>query len=121
MIRGLGVDIVRIERFESWLADQGLMRRYFTSEEIAYVRSQGTRATESLAARFAAKEALGKALGTGLAGFDLRDVEVTRNEVGQPSFRFHGRTAERLGQMGRLHLSLSHDAAVAVAVVIWED
>lgn len=121
MIRGLGVDIVRIERFESWLADQGLMRRYFTAAEIAYVRTQGTRATESLAARFAAKEALGKALGTGLAGFDLREVEVTRDQNGQPSFRFHGRAAERLGHLRRVHLSLSHDATVAVAVVIWED
>ncbi len=123
MILGIGIDIVRVERFLSWLENDRLMEKYFGPEEIEYVRSQGRRAAESLAVRFAAKEALGKSLGCGLEGWNLREVQVHHGEGGAPFFRFQGAAAENLGdpdKNGRYHLSLSHDNLVAVAVVIRE-
>lgn len=122
MILGVGIDIVRVERFNSWLVDRGLLEKYFTIGEIEYVLSQGKRAVESLAVRFAAKEALGKSLGFGLCGWNLKEVEVRHRQGGAPFFHFEGRAAEALAkpENGKYHLSLSHDSSVAVAVVIRE-
>jgi holo-[acyl-carrier protein] synthase len=122
MTLGLGIDIVDTRRFRAWLDKPGIVARYFSSEEERAVRSKGMEAASSLAVRFAAKEAFGKALGTGLAGLKLRDIEVTQDERGKPGLRLGGAARARLEAMGACaaHVSLSHDGDQAVAVVLIE-
>lgn len=115
MIIGVGIDVVDIERFGKTLERTPALReRLFTTPE----RGLGT---ASLAARFAAKEALAKALGAP-AGLHWTDVQVVTNELGRPSFEIGGTVQSRAGDLGvdSFHLSLSHDAGVASAVVIAE-
>lgn len=120
-IVGVGVDVVQVDRLARALArTPGLADRLFTSEE----RSGGTkgdRSPESLAARFAAKEAVAKALGAP-GGLRWRDAEVVALESGRPVLRLHGGVAEEAAAQGisAWHLSLSHDGGVATAVVVAE-
>lgn len=114
---GLGVDAVDVERFRQSLArTPGLATRLFTAGELAYVAGKRDPAP-SLAARFAAKEAVMKALGVGLGAFGFHDVEVVRAPSGEPSLVLRGRAAELAGPGRSLRLSLTHTALVAVAVV----
>jgi holo-[acyl-carrier protein] synthase len=124
---GVGVDAVDVERFRRILARRpGFAARFFTGIEQADAR-RAPDPSESLAARFAAKEAVMKALGTGLGGFALTDVEVRRSTgVGPtrnaPSVVLRGaaaRVAEGRGA-GTLHLSLTHTPQVAIAFVVAE-
>ena len=122
---GVGTDLIEIARIEKSVARFGdhFLDRVFTSGEIAYCR-QKKHAAESLAARFAAKEAGAKALGTGISrGITWKEIEVRRNPGERPTLHLSGRAAERAKQMGvnRLSLSLSHSRDVAFAVVIAED
>jgi holo-[acyl-carrier protein] synthase len=116
-ILGVGVDVVEIDRFAAALQRRPrLAERCFTPAEAAYCRSRRF-PPQHFAARFAAKEAVGKALGIGMTRW--REVEVARGR-GAPSIVLHGRYAahaERLG-VARVHVSLTHgrDAAVAFAV-----
>ncbi|MEQ4714997.1 MULTISPECIES: holo-ACP synthase [unclassified Nonomuraea] len=115
MILGIGVDVVDIARFEATLERTPKLReRLFTEAERGLP-------VQSLAARFAAKEAVAKALGAP-AGLDHREAEVRRGEAGKPELRITGRAAEVAYDLGvkRWHISLSHDAGVAVAYVIAE-
>ncbi|HET9985425.1 MAG TPA: holo-ACP synthase [Longimicrobiales bacterium] len=124
MIIGTGIDLAsvrRLGRFRERRGERGLAR-LFTPAEIEYCRRAGGDA--SLAARFAAKEAFFKALGTGLRRGSGRwtDIEVVRAPSGEPSLRLHGdaaRAAERRGAL-HVHVSLSHTGEVAVAVVVLE-
>jgi holo-[acyl-carrier protein] synthase len=122
MIKGLGVDIVEIGRMRDALARHPRMKeRIFSAEERAYCDKRN-KPEVHYALRFAAKEAVLKALGTGFAGMSFQDVEVVRDAGGRPSPRLHGRAAavaEGLGVV-EMHLSLSytHTTAVASAVAI---
>lgn len=119
---GIGVDVVEIERFRRSLARTPSMReRLFTPVELAYVAPQAD-PVPSLAARFAAREAVMKSLGLGLGAFGFHDVWVERAESGAPSLAFAGRAAELAVEAGvqRWHLSLTHSELVAVAYVIAE-
>jgi holo-[acyl-carrier protein] synthase len=126
-IVGIGVDAVDVARLRQVLARRpGFAARFFTGIEQADAR-RSSDPTESLAARFAAKEAVMKALGTGLGGFALTEVEVRRGPgegatAGAPSLVLHGAAAALAArrQVGRLHLSLTHTADVAVAFVVAE-
>lgn len=117
----VGVDIIEIERIARTLARFGerFLRRVYTEAEIAYCRGKPSR----LAARFAAKEAVAKALGVGIfwrEGVYWRDVEVTRDHRGKPGICLHGSALER-AQRERLSgwaLSLSHSREYAVAMVV---
>jgi holo-[acyl-carrier protein] synthase len=122
MTLGLGIDIVDTRRFSAWLARPGMVARFFSAEEEKAARSKGLEAAASLAVRFAAKEAFGKALGTGLSGLKLRDIEVAQDERGKPFLRLSGAARDKLSAMGAsaAHVSLSHDGDQAVAVVIIE-
>lgn len=114
-VRGLGIDVVAIERFEDAIErSPGFLERVFTPAE----RELGT---HSLAARWAAKEALAKALGAP-AGLSWQDAEVRRGEGGRPALEIRGTVAARAAELGidRFHLSLSHDAGIASAVVVAE-
>ncbi|EWT04098.1 holo-ACP synthase [Intrasporangium chromatireducens Q5-1] len=115
MIIGLGIDVVDIERFGAALERTPALRtRLFTAEE-------GELGVASLAARFAAKEALAKALGAP-GGLAWTDAWVVTNDVGKPSLEVTGTVAARAQALGvgSLHVSLSHDAGIASAVVIAE-
>ena len=119
---GIGVDLVDIERFRRSLERTPTMRaRLFTEIELAYVAPQ-VDPVPSLAARFAAREAVMKALGVGLGAFGFHDVWVERAPSGQPSLVFAGRAAELSAEAGvrAWHLSLTHSDLVAAAYVIAE-
>lgn len=122
MIAGIGIDIVRVSRIERWLHIPGLVERYFHPVEIEASRSRGLGQAPSLAARFAAKEALGKAMGTGLARIKLKDILVRNDRSGKPFFILEGTAAERFQAFGggTIHCSLSHESENAVAMVIIE-
>ena len=121
MIIGVGIDVCPVERFAASLErTPGLRDRLFTDAEQA-TPAGGQRTGESLAARFAAKEAVAKALG---APGDLHwhDVEVTVGEHGRQHLEVRGTVAGRAAQLGvtSWHLSLSHDGGIASAVVVAE-
>lgn len=122
MITGLGVDIVEIDRMARALERHpGMRARLFSDEERAYCDKRN-RPEIHYALRFAAKEAVLKALGTGFAGMKFTDVEVVRDAGGRPTPRLTGRAAEVAEEQGvvELHVSLSytHTTAVASAVAI---
>jgi holo-[acyl-carrier protein] synthase len=112
----IGVDIVEIDRIAHALHRHGehFIRKVFTQEEADYCRTKKSAA--SWAARFAAKEALGKALHVPDVPPKWTDVEVLRDERGRPSLRLHGRALE-LSRGARVELSLSHTHHYAVAMV----
>jgi holo-[acyl-carrier protein] synthase len=121
VIVGVGIDVVPVARFaETLRRTPSLMQRLFTPAEL--VSANGTpRSAESLAARFAAKEALAKALGAG-GGMHWADAEVVTDDFGRPTLTVTGTVAERAAALGvtRWHISLSHDGGMAAATVIAE-
>ena len=120
MIRGIGADLCAVVRVERLLGRWGERLRGRVFSEAEWV--EAARRPESLAARWAAKEAFGKALGTGFQGFRAVDVEVSRPVSGRPVLVLSGRgrqTFERAGG-GVLHLTLGHEAGMALAFVVWE-
>ncbi|TVR58473.1 MAG: holo-[acyl-carrier-protein] synthase [Spirochaetaceae bacterium] len=122
MIAGIGVDVVRIGRISSWLGRSTLLERFFHRDEIAALRSRGIGAAESLAARFAAKEAFGKALGSGMRDMRLDEICVTNDERGKPGIVLYGAAREAFVRIrgGRIHLSLTHEGETAIAFVVIE-
>lgn len=125
MIVGSGVDMMEIARIEEAITRYGdrFCQRIFLPREIAYCR-QKRNAAESFAARFAAKEAAAKALGTGIQnGVGWRDIEVVRAASGRPSLFFHGRAAACAEQLGVRHasISLTHTRSHALAQVLLEN
>ncbi|HWV26722.1 MAG TPA: holo-ACP synthase [Aeromicrobium sp.] len=114
-IKGIGVDVVDIPRFAETL------ERTPTLKQRLFTRSELDLPLESLAGRFAAKEALAKAMGAP-AGLSWQDFEVVNNSRGAPEFALHGAAADRLRELGigTIHLSLSHDTTVATAFVVAE-
>lgn len=114
----VGVDIIEIHRVAATLERFGerFLNRIFTPGEIAYCRGRAPQ----LAARFAAKEAVMKALGTGTRGVAWREVEVTRKPTGEPGIQLHGRAAARAEKLGidRIAISISHSREYAVASVV---
>ena len=125
MIVGLGVDMEEVSRIREVISRHGriFLDRIFTSAEVAYCERHRDPA-ERYAARFAAKEATMKALGTGWSkGVRWRDIEVTRKPGGRPTIVLHGIAREHADQLGARHLSLSltHTGNFALAEVILED
>jgi holo-[acyl-carrier protein] synthase len=121
MIVGVGIDVVPVDRFARTLGrSPGMLRRLFTEDELT-TASGRLRSAESLAARFAAKEALSKALGGG-GGMRWTDAQVRTDDTGRPSLVVSGTVAERAAALGvtRWHVSLSHDGGIASATVIAE-
>ncbi len=125
MVLGLGTDLIETRRVHESIERFGerFLQRIFTTGEIAYCRRKKN-AAESFAARFAAKEAGAKALGTGIShGVNWKEFEVKREPSGRPTLHLSGRAAELAGAMGvrRLQLSLTHSRELAMAVVVAED
>lgn len=124
MIIGTGIDIAEVPRIAQSIKRFGdrFLRRVFTEGEIQYCDSKANR-VERYAARFAAKEAAMKAIGTGWNyGVAFRDIEVSRQPGGRPTITFHGKAGEYAAKLGTVHiaLSLSHTEQYAIAQVILE-
>ena len=125
VITGSGIDVIEIGRIQHVMDRYGgrfLNRVYLAAEQAYCLRKR--RSAESLAARFAAKEAAAKALGTGINfGVNWLEIEVIREPSGKPTLRFHGRAAEIAARQGvlRSNLSLTHTVELAMASVVLED
>ncbi|HEV2646591.1 MAG TPA: holo-ACP synthase [Acidobacteriaceae bacterium] len=124
MVVGVGTDLIEIARIEQSIARFGerFLARVFTPAEIAYCQRKKN-AAESFAARFAAKEAGAKALGTGISqGVSWLELEVAREPSGKPTLTLHGRAAARASELGVTHISISltHSRDTSLAVVIME-
>jgi holo-[acyl-carrier protein] synthase len=121
LILGVGVDIVEIRRIRDAVAKhKRFINKMFSENEIEYLESRNLR-PEFIAGRFAAKEAVSKALGTGFSGFQFKDIEIDRTTAGKPIVILRGKAnmiAQRYGNY-KIHLSISHgvDSAVAYAVM----
>ncbi|MDR3193352.1 MAG: holo-ACP synthase [Treponema sp.] len=122
MIVGIGVDVVHVDRLVRWRAIPGLLRRYFHPDELDAALAKGRGADLSLAARFAAKEAFGKALGTGLTGIVLKDIMVENHHNGRPEIRVFNTALKALKASGatKVHISLTHERDNAIAMVVLE-
>lgn len=120
-VTSIGVDICDIERMREIEKKHKsrFLQKIFTSDEILYCEKKYNKFS-SYAARFAAKEAFLKAIGTGLRdGFQWKDIEIENDDLGKPFFKFHGQTAEFIAKHD-VHLSLSHTEKDAIAFVIIE-
>src|ERR1700753_2170075 len=125
MIIGSGIDMVEISRIQESVErfGQRFLDRIFTATEQAYCLRKRNSA-ESFAARFAAKEAGAKALGTGISrGVTWREIEVVREPGGRPTIRFHGRAEQMAARLGVRHaaLSITHTTDLATASVVLEN
>ena len=121
MLKGIGIDLCGIERMEKLLADDRFMNRFFTPEETAYVRSRRASAAASAAGIFAAKEAVLKALGTGLA-LPLGDIATERLDSGRPIVTLTGKAAHFFAEQGggTLLISITHEGGMAAATAVWD-
>ena len=124
MIVAIGIDLVEVSRIETVFARRGdrFRARVFTQGEISYCERRASKLA-SYAARFAAKEAAMKALGTGWSeGVGWMDVEVVSEQSGAPALQLHRRALERMREIGakKAHLSLTHSGNLAIAEVLLE-
>lgn len=122
MIFGIGIDIIEVERVRKQLDKNNFKEKIFTEQEIEYCLSKRNYA-ESFAARFAAKEAFFKAIGTGWrGGLSFKELEILNDELGKPTFLLHGKAREfaRENRLDKIHVSLTHVRNSAGAVVIVE-
>lgn len=120
MIVGVGIDVVDVDRFiEATTRTPGMVTRLFVPAE--RVLDGAARRPESLAGRFAVKEALAKALGAP-GGLRWTDAEVVADDTGRPGLRISGTVAARARELGvaHLHVSIAHDAGIATAIVVAE-
>lgn len=119
---GIGCDIVEIERMQKACQNTHFVERVFTAGEIDYCHGRGKQAFASFAARFAAKEAVLKALGTGLRSGEIKEIEVVVDDLGKPSislYGYHAKLAQDLG-VKQICVSLSHGREYAIAYVTME-
>ena len=123
MIYGIGTDITEVGRFAKWIKDPSMIARFYNENEILKIGSESF-LCQHYAVRFAAKEAFSKALGTGIAGFELHDVYIANDKEGKPELLVQGTAAallkKRCGKNAKMHVSLSHEKEFAVAFVIIE-
>lgn len=130
MIFGIGVDICEVTRFQEWIKKPDLLCRFFNKADILPEDNSCSNETlyeqrlmEHYASRFAAKEAFGKALGTGIHCFKLTEIYVKKDETGRPVLAVEGKTAEKLKELCgecTIHLSLSHEKNNAIAFAVIE-
>lgn len=122
MICGIGTDIVEIDRIKDILSrNPNFIDRFFDKEEIEYFKSRNLK-PEFIAGRFAAKEAVSKALGTGFRGFELKDIVIHRNDLGKPEVILKEKANSIAKSFGNyvVHLSISHSRTNAIAYAILE-
>lgn len=122
MILGVGIDVVHVYRLKRWRDVPGLFERFFHHRELETALPRGEAGILSLAARFAAKEAFGKAMGTGLHGFKLKEIIVLNDEQGKPAMHLFGKALAAFEELGgrKIFVSLSHERDNALAMVVIE-
>ena len=114
-LRGIGIDLCEVARMQRLLDEGHSLRRMFTEEEQGYIRSKGTGAAQTAAGLFAAKEAILKALGTGLT-IPLTDVIIAHPPLGQPLAALQGKAADMGGQVT---ISITHEGGMAAGMAVW--
>lgn len=115
---GIGTDIITISRIEKSLLINGFLSKVYGEKELELFAADKPR-VNSLAANYAAKEAFGKALGTGVRSFELHEVQILRDDLGKPYFHFEGRAKEIVESKKLVcHVSLSHEKDRAIAFVV---
>ena len=121
MIIGIGCDIIEVARIKEKLMKEEFKNKVFTEEEITYCEQQGVHSWESYSARFAGKEAVLKAFGTGLVKGKLKEIEILPDEKGAPKVYVYGYFKELSMELGveSIHISLSHARQYAVAQAIF--
>ncbi len=122
MILGIGLDVVSVARLRRWKDYPGLFKRFFNPEELKVALPRGKAGILSLAARFAAKEAFGKALGGGIWGFSLKEIAVMNDPYGKPYMVLSGNAEKAFNASGasKIFVSLTHEHDNALAMVIIE-
>lgn len=117
MISGIGNDIVEIARIEKAIQNESFKKRVYTANEIELIEKKGAGKFASYAGRFSAKEAISKAMGTGVRGFNLIDIEILSDELGKPVVNFKNEL-EKFMRNKKIELSISHSKEYATAVAI---
>ncbi len=119
MIKGIGCDIVDISRFEELIKNPQFIKKVYTISEQDTVKSKPVHTAAGI---WAAKEAISKALGTGFAGFKIKDIEICSHKSGRPYVKLYGGALEIFQQSGgeHIHLSISHESSQAVAFCVIE-
>ena len=122
MVLGIGTDIIEISRVKRAIASEHFRARVYTAAERAYCEARGAGEAASFAARFAGKEAVLKAFGTGLRGGSMQDVEILDDALGCPQVTLHGYYRSLVAKKGitRILLSLSHAREYATAQCVME-
>ena len=125
MILGIGIDLCEIERIRRAIENERFLRRVFTEREQARIlEASGVRRGEISAGLFAAKEAVSKALGTGIAGFGFADIEINPDGLGRPVCTLHGGAASRAEALcdggGHVFVSITHEKGMAAAMAVVE-
>jgi holo-[acyl-carrier protein] synthase len=117
MIKGIGVDVIEIDRIKEAVKRHGdnFLNKIFTERELSYCRNRKKLKYPELAVRFAAKEAYSKAIGTGMRGIRWKEIEVVNNNRGKPHIALSGKIS------ADVHLSLSHSSNYAVASLVIEE
>ena len=118
MVKGIGTDLIEIERIKKACDTEAFLVRCFTEKERNMIKDNSRRA----AGNFAVKEAVSKVFGTGVSGFSLKDIEVLRDDFGKPYVNLYGRAkviSETLG-IDRIHVSISNTKTLAVAFAVGE-
>lgn len=121
LIKGIGTDIIEIERIEKAIRNRSFLYKIFNENELLDLNGNNLK-VNSLAGKFSAKEAVSKALGTGIRGFSLKDIEILKDNMGKP-YAILKNNAEKLAySFGNynIHVSISHSRGNAVAVAILE-
>ncbi len=114
-LRGIGIDLCEIARMQRLLDEGRSLRRMFTAEEEAYIRGKGATAAQTMAGMFAAKEAVLKALGTGMS-IAMTDVVIGHTALGQPVVTLTGKAADKGGMV---LVSITHEAGMAAGMAVW--
>mgnify|MGYP000503702921 CR=1 FL=1 len=117
MILGIGNDIVEIARIEKAIQSEKFKKRVYTTQEIENIEKKGAGKIASYAGRFSAKEAISKAMGTGVREFALTDIEILNDHLGKPIVRFTNGLKDKMTDK-RVELSISHSKEYATAVAI---
>ena len=119
MIYGIGTDITEVGRIAEILPKTNFCKRFFSGKENEYFLKKNYN-PQTVAGNFAAKEAFSKALGTGIRGFELKEISVLRDKLGKPYIELSGRMKEVFGEK-RIFVSISHSEKYAVAYVVIEE
>lgn len=121
MILGIGTDIIEIERIEkAILKNERFIEKVFSKEEIDMFKRRNMN-IEVIAGNFAAKEAISKAIGTGIRNFSLNEIEVLRDELGKPIVKLSKNIEEIIKKKYRFNISISHNKTTAVSFAILEE